>query len=45
MFGNDLIQLVSDFLVECCTRLSFEQMEDTLTMLNFAVTVYKRDSL
>ena len=45
LFGTDIITLMTDFATMCCFRLNFEQLEDTLTMLNFAVQNFKTSSL
>ena len=36
---------MTDFATMCCYRLTFEQLEDTLTMLSYAVQNFKTTSL
>ena len=36
---------MTDFATMCCYRLTFEQLEDTLTMLSYAVQNFKTSSL
>jgi hypothetical protein len=45
LFGIDILTLMTDFATMCCFRLKFEQLEDTLTMLSFAVQNFKTPSL
>lgn len=45
LFGSDILKLLTDFSLMCCTRLPFEQMEDAISMVIVATQCFKTDSL
>ena len=44
-FGVEIIPLVTNFSAMCCTRLPFEHLEDTMSMLIIAIQSFKKQAI
>ncbi len=45
LFGVEILPLIQNFGVVCCTRLPFEMLEDSFNLFIYALTNFKAESL
>jgi hypothetical protein len=43
--GAEILPLLSDIVILCCKNMDYIELEDTMTLLNVAVTNFKSESL
>jgi len=43
--GVGILPLLQDIVILCCKNLEYQDLEDTMTLLNVAVTNFKTQSL
>jgi len=36
LFGNEILPLIQEFGIICCTRLPYEMLEDTFNLFSYA---------
>lgn len=45
LFGAEIIPLLTNFSAMCCSRLPFEHLEDSISMLIVAIQSFKKQGL
>lgn len=43
--GPQILPLLSDICLKCCKNLSFDDLEDTMTLLNKTIIEFKSESI